>query len=69
MIFKVIYQESSNEVPIRERSKSLYVEAESEKDVRIKLKDRGLNIEFIQPLQEAHLEYEKSSEDFHVETI
>ena len=69
MIFKVIYQETSYEVPIRERSKSLYVEAESEKDVRIKLKDRKLNIEFIQPLQEAHLEYEKNSEDFHVETI
>ncbi|WP_042145106.1 DNA-dependent RNA polymerase subunit epsilon [Paucisalibacillus sp. EB02] len=69
MIFKVIYQESSYEVPIRERSKSLYVEAESEKEVRLKLKDRELNIEFIQPLKEAHLEYEKKSEEFHLETI
>ncbi|WP_096270036.1 DNA-dependent RNA polymerase subunit epsilon [Paucisalibacillus globulus] len=69
MIFKVIYQESSYEAPIRERSKSLYVEAESEKDVRLKLKDRELNIEFIQPLNEAHLEYEKKSEEFQLETI
>jgi DNA-dependent RNA polymerase auxiliary subunit epsilon len=69
MIFKVIYQETSYEVPIRERSKSLYVEAESEKEVRLKLTDRKYNIEFIHPLDEAHLEYEKKSEEFHLETI
>ncbi|WP_047982951.1 DNA-dependent RNA polymerase subunit epsilon [Ornithinibacillus californiensis] len=69
MIFKVIYQESSYEVPVRERSKSLYFEADSEKDIRKKLSDRGLNIEYIQPLDEAHLEYEKQSEDFKVESV
>lgn len=69
MIFKVIYQESRLEVPVRERTKSLYVEADSEKDVRIKLSDRNYNIEFIQPLDDAHLEYEKQSEDFKVETV
>jgi DNA-dependent RNA polymerase auxiliary subunit epsilon len=69
MIYKVIYQESSYEVPIRERSKRLYLEAESQKDVRRKLSDRGYNIELIQPLDEAHLEYEKQSEDFKLENV
>ncbi|WP_226034572.1 DNA-dependent RNA polymerase subunit epsilon [Aquibacillus saliphilus] len=67
MIFKVLYQELSNEVPVRERTKSLYFDAKSEREVRKQLSDRNLNIEFIQPLDEAHLEYEKESEDFIVE--
>ncbi len=29
MIFKVLYQELEDEVPVRERTKSLYIEAES----------------------------------------
>lgn len=69
MIFKVIYQESRQEIPVRERSKSLYVEADSEKEVRQKLSDRNYNIEFIHPLDEAHLAYEKQSEDFKVENV
>jgi DNA-dependent RNA polymerase auxiliary subunit epsilon len=69
MIFKVFYQDSLYEVPTRERSKSLYMEAESEKEVRQKLSDRGLNIEFIQMLDEAHLEYEKQSDDFKLENF
>ncbi|GGA87905.1 DNA-dependent RNA polymerase subunit epsilon [Ornithinibacillus halotolerans] len=69
MIYKVIYQESLHEVPVRERSKSLYIEAESEKEVRQKLSDRKLNIEFIQLLDEAHLAYEKQSEAFKLETV
>lgn len=69
MIFKVIYQESRLEIPVRERSKSLYIEADSEKEVRQKLTNRNYNIEFIQPLDEAHLAYEQQSEDFKVETV
>ncbi|GAA0293861.1 DNA-dependent RNA polymerase auxiliary subunit epsilon [Gracilibacillus halotolerans] len=68
MIYKVLYQENPDEIPVREHTKSLYLEAESEKDVRIKLKERNINIEFIQLLNEAHLEYEKNSPDFKVET-
>lgn len=68
MIFKVLYQENPDETPVREHTKSLYIEADSEKDVRIKLKDRNINIEFIQLLTEAHLEYEKTSENFKLET-
>lgn len=69
MIFKVIYQESRNEVPVREHSKSLYVEAGSEKEVRQKLSARNVNIEYIQVLDEAHLEYEKQSENFKLENV
>ncbi|MGY0692235.1 DNA-dependent RNA polymerase subunit epsilon [Virgibacillus sp. FSP13] len=67
MIFKVLYQENPSEIPVRERTKSLYIEAETEREVRNKLIDRKLNIEFIQPLDEAHLEYEKHSDHFEVE--
>lgn len=34
MIFKVLYQEVPDEVPVRERTKSLYIEAESVREVR-----------------------------------
>ncbi|QDP40037.1 DNA-dependent RNA polymerase subunit epsilon [Radiobacillus deserti] len=68
MIYKVLYQEVPTEVPVRERTKSLFVEAESERKVRTFLADRKINIEFIQQLDDAHLEYEKTSEDFAVET-
>ncbi|HLR68092.1 DNA-dependent RNA polymerase subunit epsilon [Virgibacillus alimentarius] len=69
MIFKVFYQELPNEVPVRERTKSLYLEAESERDVRVKLNDRNLNIEYIQLLNETHLAYEKQSENFTMENV
>ncbi len=38
MIFKVFYQEKMTEVPVRENTKVLYLEADSERDVRAKLK-------------------------------
>lgn len=69
MVFKVLYQESKNEVPVRERTKSLYIESDSEKDVRIALADRNLNIEFIQVVNNEHLEYEKQSENFKLESV
>ncbi len=67
MIYKVLYQEDALEVPVREHTKSLYIEAASEKEVRDSLKDKNLNIEFIQLLNEAHLEYEKQSPFYKVE--
>ncbi|MCL6588081.1 MAG: DNA-dependent RNA polymerase auxiliary subunit epsilon family protein [Anoxybacillus sp.] len=66
MIFKVFYQENLNEVPVREKTKTLYIEALSERDVRQKLKERNFNIEYIQPLEGAHLEYEKQNPNFSV---
>ncbi|RDY71287.1 MULTISPECIES: DNA-dependent RNA polymerase subunit epsilon [Halobacillus] len=69
MIFKVLYQELASEVPVREHTESMYVEAETERQVREKLKNEGFNIEYIQVLDEDHLEYEKQSEDFKVENF
>lgn len=69
MIFKVLYQEKSNEAPVRERTKSIYLEASSVRDVRKKLSDREINIEFIQALDEAHLNFEKKSESFMMENV
>ncbi|GEN55475.1 DNA-dependent RNA polymerase subunit epsilon [Halobacillus faecis] len=69
MIFKVLYQELASEVPVRERTDSMYVEAETERQVREKLKNEGFNIEYIQVLNEDHLEYEQQSEDYKVENF
>ena len=67
MIYKVLFQEMADEVPVRERTKSIYVEADSVREVRELLKDREYNIEYIQELDEAHLAYEKQSETFELE--
>jgi DNA-dependent RNA polymerase auxiliary subunit epsilon len=66
MIFKVFYQQSSEEVPVRESTKTLFLEAESEREVRSKLADRPFNIEFITPVEGAFLEYEQQNEDYKV---
>lgn len=66
MMFKVFYQELANEAPVRERTKSFFIDAESEREVRVKLKDRGYNIEYIQPVNDVFLEFEKQSENFKV---
>ncbi|MDQ0206507.1 DNA-dependent RNA polymerase subunit epsilon [Alkalicoccobacillus murimartini] len=68
-IFKVFFQETANEVPVREWTKSVYVEGESEADVRKKLASRQYNIEFVTVLSGAHLEYEQNQEDFKTETV
>ncbi|WP_062105265.1 DNA-dependent RNA polymerase subunit epsilon [Bacillus niameyensis] len=69
MIFKIYYQENKDETPVRENTKSVYMEAESERDVRQKLKNQSFNIEFIQPLEGPYLEYEKQSEHFKLQEI
>jgi DNA-dependent RNA polymerase auxiliary subunit epsilon len=69
MVFKVLYQPSEHTAPVRERTESMYVEAESEREVRSKLSERKVNIEFIQALQGEHLAYEKKSEHFQIESI
>lgn len=66
-VFKVFYQHNRDEVIVRENTQSLYVEAQTEEQVRRYLKDRNFNIEFITKLEGAHLDYEKQSEDFNVE--
>lgn len=69
MVFKVLFQSSPDTAPVRERTECIYVEAESEREVRNKLSNRNINIEFIQALNEAHLAYEKKSEHFTIESI
>lgn len=69
MIYKILYQESAGEVPVRERTQCLYLEADSVRDVREILSDYPYNIEYIQKLDEAHLQYEKQSETFTLENV
>jgi len=69
MIFKVYYQDTMEEYPIRERTKSLFLEADSVRDVRQKLVDHGYNIEYIQQMDEIHLAYEQQSADFELESL
>ncbi|SET92374.1 DNA-dependent RNA polymerase auxiliary subunit epsilon [Salinibacillus kushneri] len=69
MIYKVLYQENPEEVPVRERTQAMYVEAESERKIRKKLSYRNVHIEHIILLSENHLEYEKRSKDFEVENL
>ncbi|MDQ0217254.1 DUF1447 family protein [Peribacillus cavernae] len=67
MIFKVYYQGDASEVPVREHTKTMYIEGETERDVRLKIKHEPFNIEYIQPVKGAFLEYEKKqNEDYKV---
>jgi DNA-dependent RNA polymerase auxiliary subunit epsilon len=66
MIFKVYYQENIKEVPVRENTKTLFIEGESVRDVRSKIADRGFNVEFVQEVTGAHLKYELQNEDYKV---
>lgn len=69
MIYKVYYQDTNDEYPVRERTKSLYLKADSKRDVLRKLESSNYNIEYIQALNEAHLAYEKQSGAFTLENV
>ncbi|MCZ0716710.1 DNA-directed RNA polymerase subunit epsilon [Aerococcus kribbianus] len=65
MIYKVTYQESKKEVPRREATHALYIDAESPIQVReLITAHTPYNIEYIQELDEAHLAYEQKNPDF-----
>lgn len=67
MIWKVLYQPSKKESPRRETTHSLYVEADTEVEAHALVEDNtDYDIEFIEPLQGKHLEYEQSSPDYKV---
>jgi len=66
MIFKVYYQERITEVPVRENTKTLYIEAESVREVRTKIADRGYNVESVQEVKGDYLNYELQNEDYKV---
>ncbi|WP_338753829.1 DNA-directed RNA polymerase subunit epsilon [Bacillus sp. FJAT-52991] len=69
MIFKVYYQELRTEVPVREHTRVLFTEANSEREVRQALKNRPYNIEFVQKIENSYLEYEKQSPNFKLEQL
>ncbi|WP_462409105.1 DNA-dependent RNA polymerase subunit epsilon [Neobacillus sp. Marseille-QA0830] len=66
MIFKVFYQESVSEVPVREKTKTLFVKGESVRDVLSRIGKLSVNVEYVQEVKGAHLEYEQQNEDFKV---
>jgi len=66
MIYKIYVQELKDEVPVRERTKAFFVEGESEREIREKLKKTPFIIEYIQPLKDSHVEFEKQSGNFKV---
>ncbi|MCH6265724.1 MULTISPECIES: DNA-dependent RNA polymerase subunit epsilon [Neobacillus] len=66
MLFKVYFQESINEVPVRENTKTIFVEGESKRDVLSKIAERKFNVEYVQEVQGAYLEYEQQNENFKV---
>ncbi|WP_462420366.1 DNA-dependent RNA polymerase subunit epsilon [Salinicoccus sp. Marseille-QA3877] len=69
-VFKVFYQENLTDRIIREDTQTKYFEAESETEIRQLLKDSGYNIELVEKLSDAHLDYEKENNvDFKVENL
>lgn len=61
MIFKATYQETKTQVPLRENTKALFIEANSKEEARAKLANTPYNIEYLQELSDAHLEYEREN--------
>ncbi|WP_057880109.1 DNA-directed RNA polymerase subunit epsilon [Companilactobacillus kimchiensis] len=65
MIYKVLYQTSELDNPRREFTHSLYMDAASSIEVRQAVEQKtNYEIEFIQELDEKHLEYEKKNPEF-----
>ncbi|MDT2865802.1 DNA-directed RNA polymerase subunit epsilon [Vagococcus carniphilus] len=65
MIFKVYYQEDKARSPQREKTVSLYIEAETPVEARKIIEQHtAYNIELIQALEGNHLDYEKENTDF-----
>ncbi|USS92880.1 DNA-directed RNA polymerase subunit epsilon [Fructilactobacillus ixorae] len=67
MIYKVLYQANPKENPKREATKSLYVEAQTQAEVRdLIAENTEYTVEFIQPLAGKHLEFEQQEPDFKI---
>ncbi|KRK58802.1 hypothetical protein IV48_GL000536 [Fructilactobacillus fructivorans] len=62
-----MYQDENNSNPKREATKTLYLEAKTVADVRTMLeKHTKHNIEFIEPLEGKHLEFEENDPGFKI---
>ncbi len=65
LIYKVLYQTSELDNPRREFTHSLYMDAASSIEVRQAVENNtNYEIEFIQELDEKHLEYEQKNPEF-----
>jgi DNA-dependent RNA polymerase auxiliary subunit epsilon len=64
MYFKVYYQDKTNEVPIRENTKILYLEGNSIGDIRRMISHLDYNVEYVETLKGPYLEYEMNSPNF-----
>ena len=66
MIYKVYYQESKKEMPKRENTHSLYIEAVNKPDAIKRVEDNNpkFNIEQVEALDDKTLEYEKQGVNY-----
>ncbi|KRM25075.1 MULTISPECIES: DNA-directed RNA polymerase subunit epsilon [Limosilactobacillus] len=65
MIFKVYYQPDSTKRPVRENTKSLYIEADSEPEALLMVEhNTDYSIEYVEQLDEKALAYEKQNPNF-----
>lgn len=71
MIYKVLYQEDSQAAPLRENTQSLFIEADSRREVIHFLENnKPYIIEHIEEMSDEHLQYEKKHHpNFEVERI
>lgn len=65
MVFKIYYQPTKTQNPKRENTRSMYVEADSKVTVMNAVEHQtDYNIEQVEALDDATLEYEKQNPDF-----
>ncbi|MCU9533099.1 DNA-directed RNA polymerase subunit epsilon [Streptococcus sp. CSL10205-OR2] len=71
MIYKVFYQDSKDNSPRREQTKSLYLDITADNELKGRIIARQLveektnfNVEYIEALSEKHLAYEKETGAF-----
>ncbi|KXB58540.1 DNA-dependent RNA polymerase subunit epsilon [Gemelliphila asaccharolytica] len=62
--FKVFYQENNKEIPVRENTKSMFIESSDKPSVLRYLESKNYNVEYVQEMTEEYLNFEKKSSDF-----
>lgn len=62
--FKVFYQENNKEIPVRENTKSMFIESSDKPSVLRYLESENYNVEYVQEMTEEYLNFEKKSSDF-----
>lgn len=70
MIFKVLYQPTKVQTPLRENTLSLYLEADSLIEAREKLASTPYNIEYIEEVSPAQLaDEQENNPDFEIQEL